>query len=81
GDLRNDQHMTILGVYKSPTPAFLIAADYAAACAQSFRADVALPLQDMPLRMLAPAITDRFSFANRESLLHHGISTVKTADD
>ena len=81
GDTRNDEHATILGTFDSPTPSWLIAADYAAAVAQSTRADAALPLQDMPLRMLAPPPASRFSFGDRETLLHHGISTVKIADD
>lgn len=79
GNARNDMHLSCLGVDSSPTPAYLIAADYCAACAGSLIVDPALPLggagDGVTMNWLAPPIAKQFSFSERNTLLYDGIST------
>lgn len=76
GLTQNDAHMTIVGVYDSPSPAWLWAAAVAGAAALSARNDPALPLQTVAVQgVSAPPASSRFSRAMRDTLLHSGIST------
>lgn len=79
GNSRNDQHVSCMGYYDSPSPVWLVAADYTAACANSLRIDPALPLggagDGVTLNFLAPPVQSRFDFTERNSLLFDGIST------
>lgn len=79
GNSRNDQHTSVLGYDGSPSPAWLVAADYTAACASSLRIDPAVPLggagDGVTMRWLAPPVADQFDFTERNSLLFDGIST------
>lgn len=82
GDARNDQHATVLGIYTSPTPSFVIAAALTAQAAVSFRANPALPLQTLPLvGVLPPVQTNQWTISERETLLFNGISTYRVAAD
>jgi phage tail sheath gpL-like len=82
GVTRNDEHMSIMGFNGSPTPAWVIAADIAAAVAVSALADPAQPLQTVTLAtMQAPPRTSRFELTDRNTLLYDGISTFDVADD
>jgi phage tail sheath gpL-like len=82
GTTRNDQHVSVLGFYDSPTPAWIVAADFAGTAAVSLRADPGTPLQTLALSsMLAPPIASRFAIAERNVLLWDGVSTFVTADD
>ncbi len=77
----NNQHTTVLGFNDSPTPSWVIAADLAATCAVSLRADPATPLQTLALStMLAPPLQSRFALSDQNTLLFTGISTF-TVDD
>lgn len=79
GNSRNDQHTSVLGFDQSPTPAYLVAADYTAACASSLRVDPALPLggagDGVTMNWLAPPVPAQFDFTERNSLLFDGVST------
>lgn len=75
GTARNDQHVSVIGAYDSPSAPFAWAADYAATSAISLRANPAVPLQGLPLRVLAPPLASQFTRSERNVLLHDGIST------
>lgn len=82
GELRNDQHASLLGVNGSPTPSYIWSAAYVGAIAQSLRNDPGRPLQTLAISgVLAPLLASRFTLTERNNLLHSGISTVTVADD
>ncbi|HDM8413813.1 TPA: phage tail sheath subtilisin-like domain-containing protein [Yersinia enterocolitica] len=82
GELRNDQHASLLGVNGSPTPSYIWSAAYVGAIAQSLRNDPGRPLQTLAISgVLAPPLASCFTLTERNNLLHSGISTVTTADD
>lgn len=77
GNGRNDKFLTVIGIYKSPTPSFEIAASYAAVAAYYMAIDQARPLQTLELsHVLAPAKTDQFTQQENNLLLYDGIATV-----
>lgn len=81
GSGMNNQHISVLGFNDSPTPSWVIAADFAATSAVSLRADPATPLQTLALStMLAPPLQSRFALSDQNTLLFTGISTF-TVDD
>ncbi|MDE2121913.1 MAG: phage tail sheath subtilisin-like domain-containing protein, partial [Betaproteobacteria bacterium] len=81
GSGMNNQHTSVLGFNDSPTPSWVIAADFAATSAVSLRADPATPLQTLALStMLAPPLQSRFALSDQNTLLFTGISTF-TVDD
>jgi phage tail sheath gpL-like len=78
GATQNDQHSTVMGVYDSPAPPWIWAAEVAAQAAVSLRLDPARPLQTLALQgplAKAPPLSSRFSLSTRNSLLFKGIST------
>lgn len=78
GNARNDKFLTVIGVYKSPTPSYEIAASYAAVGAYYLAIDQARPLQTLELsHVLAPALVDRFTMQENNLLLYDGIATVQ----
>lgn len=80
----NDPHLSILGVPAgTPSPAWKVAAAYCGLAAVAFRADPARPLQTLPLVGIDAAPRGaRWSVADRNTLLYHGIATtVAGADD
>lgn len=82
GELRNDQHASLLGMHNSPTPAYIWSAAYVGAIAQSLRNDPGRPLQTLTVSgVLAPPLSSRFTLTERNNLLHSGISTMTVADD
>lgn len=81
GLARNNQHETIFGLYDTPTPGFLMAANAAAACAVSLRADPALPLQTVQTDILAPPVASRDVYSQRNTLLYDGVSTFTVGPD
>lgn len=82
GELRNDQHASLLGVNGSPTPSYVWSAAYVGAIAQSLRNDPGRPLQTLAISgVLAPPLASRFTLTERNNLLHSGISTVTVTDD
>lgn len=77
GVTRNDQHATIHGFEPDcPDPFWRVAAAYAARTAVFISADPARPTQTGELTGIAPAPAgERFTLAERQSLLTHGIAT------
>ncbi|MEP9372616.1 phage tail sheath C-terminal domain-containing protein [Mesorhizobium sp. KR1-2] len=76
GESRNSPHLSMLGLSGSPTPAEEIASVLGVVCAFALANDPARPVQTLTLPgVLAPALEDRFSAAERNLLLHSGIST------
>lgn len=82
GEVRNNQHETLLGINGSPTPAYLWAAALTGAIAPSLRNDPGRPTQTLTISgVLAPQLEDRFTLTERNNLLYSGISTFTVADD
>jgi phage tail sheath gpL-like len=82
GNARNNQHESVLGVYDSPSPSWLWAADYAGAAAVALRADPGRPLQTLTLStVLPPPHASRFTAPERNTLLWDGISTFTVGMD
>lgn len=77
GVTRNDQHATIHGFEPGcPDPFWRVAAAYAARTAVFISADPARPTQTGELSGITPAPPgERFTLAERQSLLTHGIAT------
>lgn len=76
GASRNSPHVSIGGLKASPTPPWIIAADYGATVSYHGAIDPARPFQSLVLKStLAPAVGDRFTRAERDLLLRDGIST------
>lgn len=82
GQVRNNQHETIMGVNKSPSPPWVWSAAYTGAAAVSLRNDPARPVQSLAIQgVLAPVLHDRFEVTERNSLLYSGISSFTVDDD
>ncbi|WP_151867644.1 phage tail sheath subtilisin-like domain-containing protein [Acinetobacter soli] len=82
GASRNSPFGSILGVYDSPTPSWIIAAQLVGAIVQSLKNDPGQPLQTLPISgMFAPPSANRFELTERNSLLYSGISTFNVGDD
>jgi phage tail sheath gpL-like len=76
GNTRNSPHSTIFGTGLSPTPPWVAAAIAAAVDARETQIDPLRPRQTLHLQgMLPPAPEDRFTRAERNTLLTDGIST------
>jgi phage tail sheath gpL-like len=75
GTGRNSQHVSCLGFYNSPTPAWLESADWAGAHAIRLKVNPALGVTDMALNLLAPPVSDRDVPSSRNTLLYDGIAT------
>jgi len=84
GNGLNDQHLSITGVYKSPTPVWDWTAALAAKAALHLSAapELSRPLQFLKLEgIMAPAIQDRFTLTDKNTLLYDGIGTYTVARD
>ena len=76
GNSRNSPHNTIWGLYGSPTSPEEMAAGWGAIAAWNLNNDPARPLHTLKVKgILAPAVGDRFSRAERDILLYDGIAT------
>lgn len=76
GQALNDQHLSIMGYYLSPSPSWHWAAAFTGASANSLRADPGLPLHTVPLLgIYAPLQPNRFQQTDRNTLAFSGIST------
>jgi phage tail sheath gpL-like len=73
----NNQHVSVFGAYETPWPAYRCTADAGGAWAVSCRANPALPVQNIPLNIPAPALADRFDISDRNVALTDGVSTIK----
>lgn len=82
GTGRNSKHVTCFGIYKSPSPSYVLAAGAAGVAAYYLQQDPARPLQTLEIvGALPPAPKDEFLLSERNTLLHDGIATVKSTSD
>jgi len=82
GNARNNPHVTCMAINTSPTPPYIWAAVNAVIAGASLAIDPARPLQTLTLTgVLAPAIQDRWSNTERNTLLYDGMATYKVAAD
>lgn len=82
GDSLNTQHLSVMGCYKVPTAPFEVAAAVAAVVTYYGNIDPARPFQTLQLKsVMAPAVEDRFTQSERNSLLFDGISTFVVGSD
>lgn len=78
----NSPHLSLWGQYQCPTWAPERAAVLAGVCEYYGAIDPARPLQHLDLPgVLASAVASRFTRAERDQQLHHGLSTTYTAPD
>ena len=75
GTGRNSQHVSCLGYYDSPTPAWLACADWTGAHAIRIKVNPAQGLTGQALAILPPPLASQDSPSNRNTLLYDGIST------
>jgi phage tail sheath gpL-like len=84
GDTLNDQHFSVIGLFGSPTPAYLIASAVTAKCwlHLSTAPELSRPLQTILLSgVLAPEVEDVFTKSTRQSLYFDGIGSVTVGRD
>lgn len=82
GNTLNSQFISVLGAGQSPTRPEIVASLYGGLAAYFLNQDPARPLQYLKLKgMLAPALHERLPAANRDQLLHDGISPFLVQDD
>jgi phage tail sheath gpL-like len=76
---QNDQFLTAIGAYGSPSPDWHWAIDYIASAAVSLRANPSVPVGGLaggvPLNVMAPAVANLDSFNEQDTLLYDGMST------
>lgn len=78
----NDQHLTVVPFYDSPTPNFVVAAAFFGAAAVSLRSDPGVPLQTLTVAgVLPPPMASRYLRSQRELLLHEGGGTFTVDND
>ncbi|MCA3349655.1 MAG: phage tail sheath subtilisin-like domain-containing protein [Roseomonas sp.] len=78
---RNSPNVSIIGMRGSPTPPWEWAAQLASICIPALAIDPARPVQTLQLpTMVAPLISQRFTFQERDLLLRDGISTFRVND-
>lgn len=76
GNAHNSPWLSVMSVYASPSPVWVIAAAVAGQAAGSAAIDPARPFQTLPLvGVVAPKAADVFSRAEREILLTDGVAT------
>ena len=82
GEEYDDYETTCWGLYKSPSPNYMVAAVSAAVIGYNAGIDPARPLKDLILPgIAAPAAADRFAFEDRNNLLYDGIATLYADDN
>lgn len=82
GNGLNSPHLSVIGIYDTPTPPEEIAAAFTGQAAFALGNDPARPLQTLPLRQVkAPPVESRFTIAERNILLYDGIATTRAASD
>lgn len=78
----NDQHLSCMPFYDSPTPNFVFAAAVFGAAAASLRNDPGQPVQTLAVAgVLAPPIASRYLLTQRNSLLWEGGATFNVVNN
>lgn len=75
GTGRNSQHVTCLGYFDSPTPAWLEAADWTGAHSVRLRVHPAQGVTAQALALLPPPVANQDNPGNRNVMLYDGVST------
>ncbi len=84
GNARNNQHISVMGYYKSPTPPWLWAAALGGQTAKHLQdaPELSRPLQTLDLRwVIAPKLPDRFNIQERQVLYYDGIGSYHVERD
>ncbi|GBR21099.1 phage tail sheath subtilisin-like domain-containing protein [Asaia spathodeae] len=81
GMAQNDPHATIMPISDSASDPLRWAAELGAQVALSMRANPAIPITALALNVMPPSDAGRFTFDERNSLLHDGLSTHRIGDD
>jgi phage tail sheath gpL-like len=82
GNTLNNQHTSVMGVVGTPTPGWVLCAQYGGAAASALRIDPARPLQTLSFTgLIPPNVANQPDNTDRNTLLHNGISTYTVQDD
>lgn len=84
GNGLNDQHISIMGYYNSPSPPWIWAAAMGGQTAKHLQAapELSRPLQTLDLRnVVAPKLEDRFNVQERQVLYYDGIASFHVERD
>lgn len=78
GKTRNEQHITVFGIEEgNPEPCYVVTGAALGRIAGFITNDPARPVQTGELNgLMQPAVEKRFSFAEKNTLLHNGIATI-----
>lgn len=75
GDARNDEHMTIVGYYDSPTWSVEVASAFGGVVAKQLNIDPARPLQTLELKgVVVPKNSSQMTTTEKNTLLFSGIT-------
>lgn len=81
GSNLNDQHKTIVNLYKTPNPTWEVLGALLGQASNSLGIDPARPLQTLPLiGILSPNVKDLLDTTNRNTLLFNGIATINVVN-
>lgn len=84
GNGLNNQHVSLMGYFNSPTPPWIWAAAIGGQTAKHLQAapELSRPLQTLDLRnVIAPRIVDRFNIQERQVLYYDGIASYHVERD
>jgi len=82
GNGGNNPHVSCMGINTSPTPPYIWASINSVVAAAALSIDPARPLQTLKLPgVLPPAIADRWTNSERNTLLFDGVATYTVAGD
>lgn len=82
GGTQNSPHVSTMGTGTSPTPPWIWAAVIGVVASAALDADPARPLHTLTLPgVMPPDTVDRFTFSERDLMLHSGISTFNVTPD
>lgn len=82
GGALNDPHLSVIGIYDTPTTPWEVGAACIGAMVTALNNDPARPVQTLPvLGILPPPMPSRFTKSGRQSLLTHGIATIVAHQD
>lgn len=77
----NNQHVSIMPFYDSPSSVSDWTVAYTAAAAVAIRSNPALPLHTLVLNVLAPPVSSRFNISSRNSIDYAGFAAYKVVSN